>query len=99
MNEVTDEITNINHTVETFYINEYVVYIPEHLLHGDKTLMIKDENLGIVVSKNSKFIFVKYCGSSQSQATNPKDLFSIEYYPNLKNRLDNLIFTNNENYK
>jgi len=56
-----------------------VIYIPEYLLMGDKDKMIKDENIGIVTSKNDKFVFVRYSGKNNSQATRPDDIYSLKY--------------------
>ncbi len=61
-----------------------VVYIPNHLL-GKKE--IKDNQLGIVSSKNDRYVFVNYKGSNTSQATNPDDLYPLHNRPDLMERL------------
>ena len=74
-------------TTKPFDIKAEVVYIPMRLLLGERHLMIKSENLGVVTSKNEKHVFVKYLGKSTSNATNPIDLYFIDNRPDLKSIL------------
>lgn len=70
-------------TLEFINVNDPVVYIPHHLLMGDKDKMVEDKNMGIVVSKNDTYVFVKYGNSESSQATKPEDLFTLKNRPDL----------------
>lgn len=73
--------------IENISIGDEVVYIPKHLLMGEKANMIKEENLGVVTSKNDTYVFVRYKGNTGSQATLPEDLFTLENRPDLKEKL------------
>lgn len=77
---------------EDIEIGDKVVYIPKHLLHGPKYLMVEDKNLGVVTSKNDKYIFVRYLGQG-SEATNADDLFTLKNRPDLIERLETLFFS------
>lgn len=66
-----------------------VVYIPKYLLMGDKSKMVKTENLGIVTSKNETYVFVRYKNNTGSQATLPEDLYSLKNRPDLSTLLNN----------
>lgn len=72
-----------------FAAGDEVVYIPPDLLIGEKSEMVKHENLGVVTSVNDMFVFVKYIGNTGSQATNPEDLFWIKNRPDLLEILRN----------
>ncbi len=69
--------------IEIIKIDDPVVYIPSNLPRK-----IKDENLGVVTSKNKEYVFVRYIGKSHSQATNAKELFSLVNRPDLKEKLE-----------
>lgn len=60
-----------------------VIYIPKYLLIGPKEEMVKHENLGIVTSKNDKFVFVRYRGQENSVATRAEDLYTLKYRTDL----------------
>lgn len=60
-----------------------VLYIPKNLLKGPKSEMIQEENIGVVTSKNDKFIFVRYKDKENSQATRAGDLYTLEFRPDL----------------
>ena len=64
-------------------VGDKVVYIPHRLLVGEKSKMIKEENLGEVTSLNDTYAFVRYKDKSGSQATKPEDLYSLKYRPDL----------------
>ncbi len=74
-------------TPKPFDVHAEVIYIPKHLLSGERHLMEKHENLGVVTSKNEKYVFVKYLGKTTSNATSPKDLYFIDNRPDLKSIL------------
>ncbi len=75
--------------LENIEKGDYVVYIPKHLLLGDKDKMVEDKNLGIVSSKNDTYVFVVYpLNGSNSQATRPEDLFTLRNRPELIEKLD-----------
>lgn len=58
-------------------IGHKVVYIPHHLLIKDNEKeMIKEENLGVVTSKNADYVFVKYKGMENSQALPHQTIYS-----------------------
>jgi intein/homing endonuclease len=59
-----------------------VVYIPKYLLMGPKNEMVKESNLGIVTSKNDRYVFVLYKYDTIPKATEANDLYT------LKERLD-----------
>lgn len=65
-----------------FSVEEYVLYIPEHLLAGNRDEMIKYENLGVVTSTTFKYVFVKYEGI-QARATSPEYLYKLKDRPDL----------------
>lgn len=73
---------------EDINIGDEVVYIPRHLLTGKKEEMVKDENLGIVTSKNDSYIFVRYKDKTGSQATSANDLFTLRNRPDLIHTLE-----------
>jgi hypothetical protein len=73
--------------LEDIKVDDKVVYIPDYLFMGDKTEMVKDENLGIVTSMNDTFVFVRYLGKNNSQATRAEDLYSIKNRPDLIEKL------------
>jgi hypothetical protein len=73
--------------IEDINIGDKVVYIPRDLLMGDKSKMVKDENLGEVTSKNDTYVFVRYNGKTGSQATEPADLYSLKYRQDLQEKL------------
>ena len=64
-------------TTGPFDPGDYVVYIPRHLLLGDKQDMIKNHNLGTVTKINERFVFVKYIGKNKPEATRPEDLYFV----------------------
>jgi hypothetical protein len=64
-----------------------VIYIPNHLLIGDKDKMIKTENLGIVRMINDTYVFVQYNGQQRTQATNAEDLYSLKNRPDLTGQI------------
>ncbi|MEJ7647398.1 MAG: hypothetical protein WKF87_22585 [Chryseolinea sp.] len=69
-------------------VGDFVVYIPKHLLIGDRDKMIEDNNLGIVTSKNDNYIFVAYPGQGlRSMATKAEDLFTLRYRKDLVNKI------------
>ena len=70
-------------TLKKLEVNDPVVYIPRHLLFGNRDKMIEERNLGTVTSKNDRFIFVQYKDDIQSKATYPKDLFPLKNRPDL----------------
>lgn len=79
------KITDINS-------GDFVVYIPKHLLLGDKDKMVEDRNIGVVTSKNDTFVFVKYpLIGDTSQATAPEDLFTLRNRPDLIEKIYSLI--------
>jgi hypothetical protein len=55
-----------------------VVYIPHHLLVGDKNKMVEEKNLGVVTSKNDSYIFVRFKGNTGSQACKAEDLYTLK---------------------
>jgi len=69
--------------IELINIGDEVVYIPRHLLIGKKEEMVKEENLGVVTSKNDTYVFVKYKNNEGSQATKPDDLYTLRNRPDL----------------
>jgi len=69
-------------------IGDKVIYIPEHLLMGDLDNRIKDENLGIVTSKNTEYVFVRYKDKNNSQATRADDLYSLKNREDLQKKLE-----------
>lgn len=60
---------------------DLVIYIDEKRLIGPKEEMIKDENLGIVSSKNDTYVFVKF--ETSIQACRPQDLYTLRNRPDL----------------
>ena len=68
---------------EKINIGDKVIYIPSYLLMGDRDKMMKEENLGVVTSKNDYYVFVRYNNSIQSQGTKAEDLFSLKNRPDL----------------
>ena len=68
---------------EDINVGDNVVYIPRHLLSGPKENMFKNENIGVVTSKNDKYIFVRYRDKSGSEATSANDLFTLRNRPDL----------------
>lgn len=64
-------------------VGDKVIYIPHHLLVGDKDKMILEENLGVVTAKNDTYVFVRYKGRINSQATSAEDLFPLKNRPDL----------------
>lgn len=70
--------------IETIEKDMPVVYIPQYKL-GNKN--INDDQLGIVTSKNDTYVFVRYKNTKGSQATRPDDLYTIEFRPDLQERL------------
>jgi len=64
-------------------VGDELVYIPHHLLVGEKSKIVKEENLGEVTSFNDTYVFVRYKDKSGSQATKPEDLYSLKYRPDL----------------
>ena len=70
-------------TTDPYEPRDKVLYIPNQLLMGDKDKMVQTNNLGVVSSKNEKFVFVQYIGNTNSQATDPVDLFFLTARPDL----------------
>ena len=71
-------------TTKPFEPGDKVVYIPKHLLIGNKRDMIKAKNIGKVTSKNEHYVFVQYRGCLQSQATRVQDLYFLHNRPDLE---------------
>jgi hypothetical protein len=69
-------------------VGDEVVYIPKDLLMGDKSRMVKPENLGSVTSVNDKYAFVRYKDTECSQATRPEDLYTLKNRPDLAQQLN-----------
>lgn len=63
--------------LEEINIGMTVGYIPKHLQNNIQE-NFEQKNVGTVSSKNDTFVFVKYNGSENSQATRPEDLISFE---------------------
>lgn len=79
---------------ENIKIGDYVVYIPDHLLVGDKTQIVKGKNLGVVTSKNNHYIFVRYpMNGSTPQATRSEDLFTLRNRNDLIEKLELMLKT------
>ena len=62
-----------------------VLYIPTHLLSRDSSEMIKEENLGVVTSKNDKYIFVQFKDKDNSVAVKAQHLYTLKYRDDLAN--------------
>lgn len=77
MKKLRDETTG------PFEAGDKVLYIPGNLLAGDRSKMVEENNLGVVRSKNEKFVFVQYIGNTNAQATDPIDLFFLNTRPDL----------------
>lgn len=75
--------------LEDISIGDEVVYIPHHLLTGEKDKMVENKNLGVVTAKNDRFVFVRYLGKEGSEATNPTDLFTLANRDDLREILRN----------
>ena len=67
-----------------------VVYIPDHMITADANNRLADENLGIVTSVNDTYVFVQYLGNTNSQATRPENLYSLEYRQDLADKVPDL---------
>ena len=50
---------------EDIRVGDYVLYIPKH---ADNNLSHKDVEKGIVTSKNSEYVFVRFGGDYNSKA-------------------------------
>ena len=74
-----------NGTLEPFETGDKVIYIPKNLLYGRRSKMIQEENLGIVKSKNEKYVFVKY--RNGVEATAPDDLWFLHTRPDLSAKI------------
>jgi len=70
-------------TTKPYQVGDDVVYIPKYLLIGKREEMIKSRHIGVVTSKNERYVFVKYADNEISQATNPNDLYSLDNRPDL----------------
>lgn len=80
------EAKRMDGTTKPFSKGDYVVYFPRHYKKfKGRTEM--DEDLGIVSSKNNKYVFVEYLNKNHSQATNPKDLCFLFCRPDLIKRI------------
>jgi len=71
-------------TTAPFDEGDMVLYIPEHLLMGDRELMVQHENLGVVSSKNDMSVFVQFIGKETPQGVRPVDLYFIHHKPDLE---------------
>lgn len=60
-----------------------VVYIPDFLLKLGHNHMLKNENLGVVISMSDKYIFVNYNNTRGTQATRAEDLYTLRNRPDL----------------
>lgn len=78
-------------TTKPFEKGTPVLYIPKHLLIGDKNKIVDPVNLGYVTSKNDKFVFVKFISFNQIQAVDPNNLYLIHNRPDLQAILDNTL--------
>lgn len=54
-----------------FFKDDAVIYVPSHA-NGDRKH--PDCERGVVTSRNDLFVFVRYAGRNNSQATRPEDL-------------------------
>lgn len=79
--------------LENFKVGMPVMYIPNHLIDAEE---INDNDLGIVTSVNNRYVFVQYFNQNNSQATNPNNLHSLEYRPDLIERLGLVVESINE---
>ena len=70
--------------LEDINIDDKVVYIPHHLLIGEKSEMVKTENLGIVISKNDIYVFVRFNEQDNSVTCKPDDIFPLKHRPDLQ---------------
>lgn len=69
---------------EQINIGDKIIYIPADLLSDEAEVsIVLEKNLGIVTSKNDRFIFVRYKDCTGSQATEAKDLYSLKDRPDL----------------
>jgi hypothetical protein len=68
-------------------IGDKVVFIPHHLLIGDKNAMVQEKNLGIVTSVNDHFAFVRFNNQTGSEACKANDLFTLDNRPDLQELL------------
>lgn len=69
-------------THEEINIGDKLIYIPPDFRSGDICVVL-EKNLGIVTSKNDRFIFVRYKDHIGSQATEARDLYSLKDRPDL----------------
>ena len=63
--------------VATFFPGDPVMYIPRHLMLGNDSEMVKDENLGVISSIQHGVVFVKYKGEDTAQNTPVENLFKV----------------------
>ena len=71
-------------TTKPFEPKDKVIYVPKHLLHGDRDKMTQKDNLGTVTSKNSTYVFVRFLNQTQPKACYPRDLFFLHARPDLE---------------
>lgn len=76
-----------DNTINFFETNDKVIYIPCHLLINDKTHINNSQNFGIVISKNEKYIFVKFIGCNSTHAIRPEHLYFLDDITALKKLL------------
>ena len=70
-------------TTGPFEAGDKVLYIPKDLLMGDRSKMMQEENLGVVRSKNEKYVFVQYIGNTNTKGTLPTELYPVHGRPDL----------------
>jgi len=74
--------------IEDIKTGDPVIYIPKYSLIGDKSKWDNENLLGIVTSKNERYVFVRYKNTADtSQATTPEDLYSLYNRPDLMEKL------------
>lgn len=83
MKKLLSIISSLDGTTKSFESGDFVVYIPNYLLTGHKSNMIQDKNLGMVKSKNDKYVFVRFYSGDTAAACDPKDLFRLDNRPDL----------------
>lgn len=82
-----DKIKLKDGTTGPFGPGDKVIYVPRHLLLGDKDKITDIKNLGVVSSKNNKYVFVKFKGQETPQAVRPEDLYFLHARPDLQKLL------------
>ena len=77
-------------TIEDINRGDKVVYIPLHLITADSNNRLAEENLGVVTSKNDRFVFVLYLGNLRSIATSPEHLYTLQWRQDLADKIPDL---------